>query len=49
LGFNPTASSHFNVIEYVDVDGLCASVKIYSSETTAYGSIRNLNGARILM
>jgi hypothetical protein len=48
LGFDPTASSHFHMIEYVDVDGLCASVEIYSSELQ-HGSIRNLNGARILM
>ena len=32
LRFDPTASSHFHVIEYVDVDGLCAGVEIYSSE-----------------
>ena len=35
LGFDPTASSHFHVTEYVDVDGLCVGVEIYSSETTA--------------
>ena len=32
LGFNPTASSHFHVIEYVDIDRLCIGVEIYSSE-----------------
>jgi hypothetical protein len=32
LGFDPTVSSHFHVIKYVDVDGLCAGVEIYSSE-----------------
>ena len=36
MGFDPIASSHFHVIEYVDVDGLCAGVEIYSSETTAW-------------
>ena len=48
MGFDPTASSHFHVIEYVDVDGLYAGVEIYSSELQ-HGSIRNLNGARIPM
>ena len=32
LRFDSTATSHFHVIEYVDVDGLCAGVKIYSFE-----------------
>jgi hypothetical protein len=36
LGFNPTVSSHFHVIEYVDVDGLCTGVEIYSSKTVAW-------------
>ena len=36
LGFDPTASSYFHVIEYVDVDGLCAGVEIYSSKTAAW-------------
>ena len=36
LGFDPTASSHFHVIEYVDVDGLCIGVEIYSSESIAW-------------
>ena len=48
LGFDPTASSHFHVIEYVVVHGVCAGVEIYSSELQ-HGSIRNLNGARVLM
>ena len=32
LAFDLTASSHFHVIEYVDVDTVCIGVKIYSSE-----------------
>ena len=36
MWFNATASSHFHVIEYVDVDDLCAGVEIYSSETAAW-------------
>ena len=48
LGFDLTASSHFHVIEYVDVDAVCAGVKIYPSELQ-HGTIRNLNGVRILM
>ena len=48
LGFDLIASSHFHVIEYVDVDGMCIGVAIYSSELQ-HGSIRNLNGARILI
>ena len=36
LGFDPTTSSHFHVIEYVDVDGLCVGVEIYSSKTVAW-------------
>ena len=36
LAFDSTASSHFHVIEYVDVDGLCAGVDIYSSKTAAW-------------
>ena len=35
LGFDPIASSHFHVIEYVDVDAVCAGVEIYSSKTAA--------------
>ena len=48
MGFDPISSSHFHVIEYVDADGLCTSVEIYSSELQ-HGSIRNLNRASILM
>ena len=36
LGFDPIASSHFHVIEYVDVDGVCIGVEIYSSKTAAW-------------
>ena len=36
LGFDPTSSSNFHVIDYVDVNGLCAGVEIYSSETAAW-------------
>jgi hypothetical protein len=36
LGFDLTASSHFHVIEYVDVNAECAGVEIYSSQTTAW-------------
>jgi hypothetical protein len=35
LGFDPTASSYFYVIEYVDVYAVCASVEMYSSEIAA--------------
>ena len=48
LRYDPTDSSHFHVIEYVDVDDLCAGVEIYLSELQ-HGSIRNLNRVRILM
>ena len=36
LSFDPTASSHFHVIEYVDVNVVCAGVEIYSSQTAAW-------------
>jgi F-box interacting protein len=36
LGFDLTSSSHFHVIEYVDVDGLCTGVEIYSSKIVAW-------------
>jgi F-box interacting protein len=36
LGFDPTTSSYFHVIEYVDVDAVCAGVEIYSSKTAAW-------------
>jgi hypothetical protein len=35
LAFDPTASSYFHVIEYVDVNAMCAGVEIYSSQTAA--------------
>ena len=35
LGFEPT-SSHFHVIEFVEVEGACIGVDIYSSKTTAW-------------
>ena len=35
LGFDPT-SSHFHVIEFVEVEGACVGVEIYSSKTTAW-------------
>ena len=36
LAFNPTTSSHFHVIEYVDVNAMCAGVEIYSYEIAAW-------------
>ncbi|XP_066324242.1 uncharacterized protein [Miscanthus floridulus] len=36
LAFDLTASSHFHVIEYVDVNSVCAGVDIYLSQTTAW-------------
>ena len=36
LGFDPIASSHFLVIEYVDVNAVCTGVEIYSSQTIAW-------------
>jgi hypothetical protein len=36
LAFDPTASSHFHVIEYVDINAVCAGVEIYSSQTTSW-------------
>jgi hypothetical protein len=35
LGFDPT-SSYFHVIEFVEVEGACVGVEIYSSKTTAW-------------
>ena len=35
LGFDPT-SSHFHVIEFVEVEGACVGVEIYSSKTIAW-------------
>jgi hypothetical protein len=31
LGFDPTASSHFHVFKYMEEDGQCVGVDIYSS------------------
>ena len=36
LAFDLTASSHFHVIEYVDVNVVCVGVGIYSSQTIAW-------------
>ncbi|XP_066333971.1 uncharacterized protein [Miscanthus floridulus] len=36
LGFDPIASLHFHVIEYVDVDVVCVGVEIYSSQTATW-------------
>ena len=36
LGFDPIVSSHFHVIEYVDVDVVYAGVEIYSSKTATW-------------
>ena len=36
LAFNIIASSHFYVIEYVDMNVVCAGVEIYSSQTAAW-------------
>ena len=36
LGIDPIASSHFHVFEYMEEDGLCVGVEIYSSKTTAW-------------
>ena len=36
LAFDPIASSHFHVFEYVDVNAVCAGVDIYSSQTVAW-------------
>ena len=36
LGFNSTASLHFHVFEYMDEDGQCMGVDIYSSKTTVW-------------
>ena len=34
--FDLIASSHFHVIEYVDVNAVCIGVEIYSSQTIAW-------------
>ena len=36
LGFDPTASSHFHAFEYMEEDGQCMGVDIYSSKTAAW-------------
>ena len=36
MGCEPTTSSHFHVFEYMEEDGLCVGVEIYSSKTTAW-------------
>ena len=36
MAFDPIASLHFHEIEYVDVNAVCASVEIYSSQTTTW-------------
>jgi hypothetical protein len=48
LGFDPTGSSYFHVIEYVDVEAMCAGVEIYLSQTATW-IYKDLNGASILM
>ena len=35
MGFDPTASSYFHVIQYVEDEGECIGVEIYSSKTVA--------------
>ena len=36
LGFDLIASSHFHVFEYMEEDGQCMGVDIYSSKTTTW-------------
>ena len=36
MAFDLIASSHFHVIEYVDVNAVCIGVEIYSSQTIAW-------------
>ena len=36
LAFDPTAFSHFHVIEYVDVNAVFTGVETYSSQTAAW-------------
>ena len=36
LGLDPTAYSHFHVFEYMEEDGQCVGVDIYSSKTIAW-------------
>ena len=49
LGFDPTASSHFHVIEFVEEEDAEYQVWISTHLKLQHGSIRNLNGARTLM
>ncbi|CAN6289021.1 unnamed protein product [Urochloa humidicola] len=53
LGFDPTVSSHFHVVEYVVDEGYCVGVEIYSSKTgswsfkeSEWGDDVALDGAR---
>jgi hypothetical protein len=36
VAFDSTVSSHFHVIEYVDVYAVCPGMEIYSSQTTTW-------------
>ena len=36
LGFDPIASSHFHVFEYMEENGQCVGVDIYSSKTITW-------------
>ena len=36
LGFDPTASSHFHVIEFMEENAECLGVEIYSSKITEW-------------
>ena len=36
LDFNPTMSTHFHVIEFVQEEGACIGVEIYASKTIAW-------------
>jgi hypothetical protein len=48
LGFDPTTSSHFHVIEFVEKDAECLGVEIYSSKTAVW-IYKNLNWGRTLI
>ena len=50
MGFDPIASSHFHVIEYIEeeLDDECMGVDIYSSKTTSW-IYKDLNGVGILL
>ena len=47
LGFDPT-SSHFHVIEFVEVEGACVGWRSTHLKLQ-HGSLRNLNGARVVL